>query len=35
MPKKASDLDDYIVATILADLFDPTGSMTTMFQQNC
>ncbi len=26
MSKKASDLDDFLVATILADLFDPSGS---------
>ena len=26
MIKKASDFDDFLVATILADLFDPSGS---------
>ena len=26
MIKKASDFDDYFVATLLADLFDPSGS---------
>jgi hypothetical protein len=26
MIKKASDFDDFLIATILADLFDPTGS---------
>ena len=26
MSKKASDFDDFIIATILADLFDPSGS---------
>tara|TARA_B100000401_G_scaffold365677_1_gene263781 strand:- start:110 stop:289 length:180 start_codon:yes stop_codon:yes gene_type:complete len=26
MNKKASDFDDFLIATILADLFDPTGS---------
>ena len=26
MSKKASDFDDFLIATILADLFDPTGS---------
>ena len=26
MFKKASDYDDYFVATLLADLFDPSGS---------
>ena len=24
--KKASDFDDFLIATILADLFDPSGS---------
>ena len=26
MNKKASDFDDFLIATILADLFDTTGS---------
>ena len=26
MSKKASDFDDFLVATLLADLFDPSGS---------
>ena len=26
MNKQASDFDDFLIATILADLFDPTGS---------
>ena len=26
MMKKASDFDEFFVATVLADLFDPTGS---------
>ena len=26
MPKKTSDFDDFLVATILADIFDPSGS---------
>ena len=26
MNKKASDFDDFLIATILADLFDPSGS---------
>ena len=26
MSEKASDFDDFLIATILADLFDPTGS---------
>ena len=26
MVKKASDFDDFLVATILADIFDPSGS---------
>ena len=26
MVKRASDFDDFLVATILADLFDPSGS---------
>ena len=26
MNEKASDFDDFLIATILADLFDPTGS---------
>ena len=26
MIKKASDFDDFLVATILADIFDPSGS---------
>ena len=26
MSKKASDFDDFLIATILADLFDSTGS---------
>ena len=26
MIKEASDFDDFLVATILADLFDPSGS---------
>ena len=26
MNKKASDFDDFLIATILADLFDSTGS---------
>ena len=26
MVKKTSDFDDFIVATILADIFDPSGS---------
>ena len=26
MVKKASSFDDFLVATILADLFDPSGS---------
>ena len=26
MRKKASDFDDFLIATILADLFDPSGS---------
>ena len=26
MNKKASDFDEFLIATILADLFDPTGS---------
>ena len=26
MKEKASDFDDFLIATILADLFDPTGS---------
>lgn len=26
MVKKASNLDDFLVATILADIFDPSGS---------
>lgn len=26
MKNKASDFDEFIVATLLADLFDPTGS---------
>ena len=26
MNKKASDFNDFLIATILADLFDPTGS---------
>ena len=26
MNKKASDFDDFLIATILADIFDPSGS---------
>ena len=26
MVKRASDFDDFLVATILADIFDPSGS---------
>ena len=26
MNKKASDFNDFLIATLLADLFDPTGS---------
>ena len=26
MNKQASDFDDFLIATILADLFDPSGS---------
>ena len=26
MVKKASDFDDFLVTTILADIFDPSGS---------
>ena len=26
MNKKVSDFDDFLIATILADLFDPSGS---------
>ena len=26
MNKKASDFDDFLIATILADMFDPSGS---------
>ena len=26
MSKKASNFDDFLVATVLADLFDPSGS---------
>ena len=26
MNEKATDFDDFLIATILADLFDPTGS---------
>ena len=26
MNKKGSDFDDFLIATILADLFDPSGS---------
>ena len=26
MSKKASDFDDFLMATLLADLFDPSGS---------
>ena len=26
MVKKSSDFDDFLVATILADIFDPSGS---------
>ena len=26
MNKKASEFDDFLIATILADLFDPSGS---------
>ena len=26
MVKKASDFDEFLVATILADIFDPSGS---------
>ena len=26
MVKKASDFDDFLVATILADIFDPSGA---------
>ena len=26
MSKKSSDFDDFLIATILADLFDPSGS---------
>ena len=26
MVKKVSDFDDFLVATILADIFDPSGS---------
>ena len=26
MSKKASDFDDFLIATVLADLFDPAGS---------
>ena len=26
MNKKASDFDDFLIATLLADLFDPSGS---------
>ena len=26
MNKKASDFDDFLITTILADLFDPSGS---------
>ena len=26
MSKKASDFDDFLIATLLADLFDPSGS---------
>ena len=26
MNRKASEFDDFLIATILADLFDPTGS---------
>ena len=27
MSKKASDFDDFFIATVLADLFDPSGSV--------
>ena len=26
MNKKATDFDDFLIATLLADLFDPSGS---------
>ena len=26
MSKKSSDFDDFLIATVLADLFDPSGS---------
>ena len=26
MSKKTSDFDDFLIATVLADLFDPSGS---------
>ena len=26
MSKKASDFDDFLIVTVLADLFDPSGS---------
>ena len=26
MSKKSSDVDDFLIATVLADLFDPSGS---------
>ncbi len=26
MRKKASDFDDFLITTVLADLFDPSGS---------
>ena len=34
MNKKASDFDDFLIATILADLFDPSGSEDLDFVSN-
>ena len=34
MNKKASDFDDFLLATILADLFDPSGSDDLEFVSN-
>ena len=34
MRNKASDFDDFLIATILADLFDPSGSDDLEFVSN-
>ena len=34
MNEKASDFDEFLIATILADLFDPTGSENLEFVSN-